>query len=139
VAQFLTSNKRPHRVEETVRLFLECCGSKQPTLQRGFRFQTHNDSELIAVYLADKLAQGASLEAALKQSVQDFDGTFTYLVSTREGIGYAKDKLAAKPLVVVERDDVVALASEEVALRRIFPEGIDRTEPQQSLCRVWLN
>src|ERR1043166_809850 len=81
--------------------------------EQGYRFQTHNDSELIAVYLADNLAHGASLEEALKQSVKDFDGTFTYLVSTAHGIGFAKDKLVLKPLVVMERDDVGALASEE--------------------------
>ncbi len=107
--------------------------------ERGYRFQTHNDSELIAVYLADKLAHGAELIEALQDSIRDFDGTFTYLVSTSRGIGYAKDKLAAKPLVVMEREDVVALASEEVALRQVFTEEIQRTEPQQSLCRVWLN
>jgi len=107
--------------------------------ERGFRFQTHNDSELIAVYLADKLAQGATLEQALKDSTQDFDGTFTYLVSTAQGIGFAKDKLVLKPLVVMERDDLVALASEEVALCQIFPEGIERVEPQQAQVRVWLN
>lgn len=107
--------------------------------ERGFRFQTHNDSELIAVYLADKLAQGATLEEALKESVKDFDGTFTYLVSTAQGIGFAKDKLVLKPLVVMERDDLVALASEEVALCQIFPEDIERIEPQQAQVRVWLN
>jgi len=107
--------------------------------EQGYRFQTHNDSELIAVYLADKLAHGADLIHALQDSIQDFDGTFTYLVSTSKGIGYAKDKFAAKPLVVMERADVVAVASEEVALRQVFPEEIERAEPQQSLCRVWLN
>ncbi len=107
--------------------------------ERDYRFQTHNDSELIAVYLADKLAHGAELIEALQDSIRDFDGTFTYLVSTSRGIGYAKDKFAAKPLVVMERDDVVALASEEVALRQVFPEEIQRSEPQQSLCHVWLN
>jgi glutamate synthase domain-containing protein 1 len=107
--------------------------------EQAYRFQTHNDSELIAVYLADKLAHGLTLEAALKESVQDFDGTFTYLVSTARGIGFAKDKLVLKPLVVMERDDLVALASEEVALCQIFPEDIERIEPQQSQVRVWLN
>jgi glutamate synthase domain-containing protein 1 len=107
--------------------------------ERGFRFQTHNDSELIAVYLADKLAQGATLEQALKDSTKDFDGTFTYLVSTAQGIGFAKDKLVLKPLVVMERDDLVALASEEVALCQIFPDDIERIEPQQAQVRVWLN
>lgn len=107
--------------------------------EQGYRFQTHNDSELIAVYLADKLAHGASLQEALEASVRTFDGTFTYLVSTEKGIGFAKDKLVLKPLVVMERDDVVALASEEVALCQVFPDDIKRIEPQQSQVRVWLN
>ena len=57
---------------------------------RGHHFQTGNDSELIAVYLADKLAQGEGLDNALRASLNDLDGTFTYLVATREGLGYAK-------------------------------------------------
>ena len=67
----------------------------------GHHFLTHNDSELIAVYLADKMANGESLENALKASLDDLDGTFTYLVSTRDGIGYAKDQWSAKPLVTM--------------------------------------
>jgi len=85
---------------------------------RGFRFYTENDSEFIALYLAHKLAAGASLEAALEDSLGDLDGTFTYLVSTPEGIGLAKDAFATKPMVIAETDRWVALASEEVALRR---------------------
>ena len=47
------------------------------------------------VYVADKLAQGVKLETALEQSVDDLDGTFSFLVSTKDGIGFAKDRLAA--------------------------------------------
>ena len=68
---------------------------------RGHRFQTGNDSELIAVYLAEKLAEGATLEQALHDSLDDLDGTFTYLVSTRDGVGCAKDQWSAKPLVTM--------------------------------------
>ena len=105
---------------------------------RGHRFQTKNDSEIIAVYLADKLARGESLDGALQQSVGDLDGTFTYLVSTRDGLGYAKDRWSAKPLVTMETDDVVAIASEEVALRSVFSEEIARVEPQESEVMTWL-
>ena len=69
---------------------------------RGHSFQTGNDSELIAVYLADKLARGETLDQALRASLEDLDGTFTYLVSTKDGLGYAKDQWAAKPLVTME-------------------------------------
>ncbi len=112
-------------------------GMKREFESRGHRFQTHNDSELIAVYLADKLADGADLNAALEASLDDLDGTFTYLVSTRDGMGYAKDRWSAKPLVLMETDSVVALASEEVALRSVFTEELDRTEPQEHEVMTW--
>ena len=103
----------------------------------GHRFQTHNDSELIAVYLADKMANGETLEDSLRASLEDLDGTFTYLVSTRDGMGCAKDRWSAKPLVAMETEDVVAVASEEVALRSVFDEEIARTEPQESEVMTW--
>ena len=105
---------------------------------RGYRFQTDNDSELIAVNLADKLDRGESLDEALSESVDELDGTFTYLVSTRDTLGYAKDRWSAKPLVTMETDDVIAVASEEVALRTVFSEEIDRMEPQKSEVMTWL-
>ena len=103
----------------------------------GHRFQTHNDSELIAVYLADKMANGARLDDALSASLDDLDGTFTYLVSTRDGMGYAKDRWSAKPLVMMETEDLVAVASEEIALRSIFDEEISRVEPQEAEVMTW--
>ncbi len=105
---------------------------------QGHHFQTGNDSELIAVYLADKLAQGEPLDMALRESLGDLDGTFTYLVSTRDGLGYAKDQWSAKPLVTMETDDVIAIASEEIALRSVFSQEIDRLEPQKSEVMTWL-
>ena len=105
---------------------------------RDFEFRTDNDSELIAVYIADKLAHGISLELALEQSVDDLDGTFTFLVSTKDGIGYAKDRLAAKPMVMYEDDGLVAIASEEVSLNRLFPgQPLATTEPAPGTFRTW--
>lgn len=103
----------------------------------GHRFQTGNDSELIAVYLADRLENGDELDIALRGSVEDLDGTFTYLVSTSEGMGCAKDRWAAKPLVTMETDDMVAIASEEVALRTVLSDEIDRVEPQEAEVMTW--
>ncbi len=104
----------------------------------GHRFLTDNDSELIAVYLADKLAEGDPLESVLRQSLDDLDGTFTYLVSTKNGMGVAKDRWAAKPLVTMQTDDVVAVASEEIALRSVFTdEELDRGEPQENEVLTW--
>ena len=105
---------------------------------QGHRFQTGNDSELIAVYLADKLANGDTLDHALRGSLSDLDGTFTYLVSTKDGLGYAKDQWSAKPLVTMETDDIIAVASEEIALRGVFSQEIDRMEPQNNEVMTWL-
>ena len=104
---------------------------------QGHHFQTENDSELIAVYLADKLAQGESLDQALRESLGELDGTFTYLVSTKNGLGYAKDQWSAKPLVTMETEDIIAIASEEIALRGVFDQEIDRVEQQNSEVMTW--
>ncbi len=106
--------------------------------QRGFEFRTDNDSELIAVYLADKLAQGIALKEALRTSIDDMDGTFSFLVSTKDEIGYAKDRLAAKPMVMYETDDLVAVASEEVSLNRLVPgRALDTREPPPGTYDTW--
>ena len=104
---------------------------------RGERFRSRCDSELIAVYLAVKLRQGASLEEAMHRSLTELDGVFTYFVATEHEIGVAKDSLAAKPLVVMEDDHAVALASEEVALRAVFPAKIDSHDPYEGKVFVW--
>jgi methylamine---glutamate N-methyltransferase subunit A len=103
----------------------------------GHRFQSECDSEIIAVYIAEKLADGVPLETAMKHSLEDLDGVFTYLVVTEDALGVAKDGMAAKPLVLYESDTVVALASEETAIRAIFPEEIDTYDPYESQVLVW--
>ena len=104
----------------------------------GMEFHTENDTELIAVYLAFRMSQGYSLEEALQASLDDLDGTFSCVVATRDSIGYAKDKLAAKPLVKYEDDDLVVIASEEVALNRLFPgQVLKTTEPPPLTYGLW--
>ncbi|HOT83207.1 MAG TPA: amidophosphoribosyltransferase, partial [Candidatus Defluviicoccus seviourii] len=106
--------------------------------QRDFEFRTENDSELIAVYLADQLRSGASLNAALERAVEDLDGTFSFLVATGDGLGCAKDKLAAKPMVMMETDELVAIASEEVSLNRLFPgRQLNTSEPPPGSFATW--
>ena len=83
---------------------------------KGHRFQTGNDTELIAVYVADMLERGYSLNEAVSASVQELDGSFTYLISTREGFGVARDRFACKPGVFYEDASIVAIASEERAI-----------------------
>jgi glutamate synthase domain-containing protein 1 len=104
---------------------------------RGHRFMSNCDSELIAVYLADKMQQGAELKNAMKDSIEELDGVFTYVVATSDSLGMAKDTMAAKPMVLYESDDFIALASEEVAIRSVFPHEIDTFDPYEGEVRVW--
>ena len=98
----------------------------------GHRFQ-----EIIAVYLAEKLAEGTSLEDAMTQSMEELDGVFTYLCVTADSLGMAKDELAAKPLVLYESDNIIAVASEEIAIREVVPGEIETYDPFEGEVMVW--
>jgi glutamate synthase domain-containing protein 1 len=103
----------------------------------GHRFQSECDSEIIAVYLAERMDNGDSLEEAMTRSLDELDGVFTYLAVTGDELGMAKDELAAKPLVLYEGDDVVALASEETAIRAVLDREIETYDPYESEVMVW--
>ena len=99
--------------------------SQATALQRHLNMTAHN------------LANGVSLEDSLRQSIEEIDGVFTYLVCTKDQLGMAKDTMAAKPLVLYESDDLIAMASEEVSIRAILPHEIDTTDPYDEEVRVW--
>jgi glutamine phosphoribosylpyrophosphate amidotransferase len=101
------------------------------------RFMSSCDSELIAVYLANKIRDGKELEDAMQSSLIDLDGVFTYMVATKDKLGMAKDHMAAKPMVLYESDELVALASEEVAIRSLLPHEIDTYDPYEGEVKVW--
>jgi methylamine---glutamate N-methyltransferase subunit A len=103
----------------------------------GHRFQSECDSEIIAVYLAQKMGGGATLEEAMRLSLEELDGVFTYICVTGDALGVAKDDMAAKPLVLYESDDVVALASEEIAIRAVIGREIDTWDPYEGEVLVW--
>jgi glutamate synthase domain-containing protein 1 len=105
--------------------------------RNGHRFQSECDSEIIAVYLAEKMAEGLDLEAAMRRSLDELDGVFTYICVTKDALGVAKDEMAAKPLVLYESDDIVALASEEIAIRAVIDHEIDTYDPYEGEVMVW--
>lgn len=86
---------------------------------QGYRFLTYNDSELIAVWVSDQMKKGMSMEEALAGSIGAIDGVFTYMIAQADKIGFAKDKFAMKPLVVVDENGEISAATEEQAVRRI--------------------
>jgi glutamate synthase domain-containing protein 1 len=103
----------------------------------GHRFQSECDSEVIAVYLAEKMGEGMSLEESMRASMEDLDGVFTYICVTKDALGVAKDEMAAKPLVLYESEGLVALASEEIAIRAIIDHEIETYDPYEGEVLVW--
>jgi glutamate synthase domain-containing protein 1 len=103
----------------------------------GHRFQSECDSEVIAVYLAEKMGEGMTLEESMRASMEELDGVFTYICVTKDALGVAKDEMAAKPLVLYESDGLVALASEEIAIRAIIDHEIETYDPYEGEVLVW--
>jgi methylamine---glutamate N-methyltransferase subunit A len=105
--------------------------------QRGVKFYTGNDSEIIAIYLAEQLAAGIGLEAGMRGMLRDLAGSFSCVAATAEEIGYVKDPFALKPLLVAETDQFVAIATEEIAIRAALPGDFEARETGAREVRVW--
>jgi glutamate synthase domain-containing protein 1 len=105
--------------------------------QEGYHFYTDNDSEVIGVYLRDRMAAGRSLEGAMQSSLEDFDGSFCYLVASKDRLGFVKDRYGFKPLMLAETEDFVALATEEIALRQALGRDFTAYEPAPGTMQVW--
>ena len=103
----------------------------------GHRFMSECDSEIIAVYLAQRMGDGDTLEEAMHRSLDELDGVFTYIAVTDDALGVAKDELAAKPLVLYESEDLTAVASEEIAIRQIVDHEIETYDPFEREVLVW--
>jgi glutamate synthase domain-containing protein 1 len=105
--------------------------------QRGYRFYTENDSEVIGIYLRDRMAAGMSLADALRSSLEDFDGSFSYLVAAGDCLAYVRDRFGFKPLIVAETEDFVAIATEEIALRQALDQNFVAREPTPGTLGIW--
>jgi glutamate synthase domain-containing protein 1 len=105
--------------------------------QRGIRFYTENDSEIIAIYLAIELRKGGGLKPALESMLRDLDGSYSCLAATATEMGFVKDQFALKPLLFTETDRFAAVATEEIAIRSAFPGSYDVREGQVREVRVW--
>jgi methylamine---glutamate N-methyltransferase subunit A len=104
----------------------------------GIEFQTENDTEVAAGYLAWRLREGATLEEALEGCLTDLDGFYTFAVGTADGFAVLRDPIACKPAVLAETDDWVAMGSEWRALA-VLPGAADaeKWEPQPGVVYVW--
>jgi glutamate synthase domain-containing protein 1 len=106
--------------------------------REGIDFQTENDTEVAAGYLAWRLREGASLEEALEGCLEDLDGFYTFLVGTADGFAVLRDPIACKPAVIAETDDWVAMASEWRAIS-VLPGAAEAREwePAPGVVYAW--
>ena len=86
---------------------------------KGESFQTENDSEVAAGYLAARMRRGETLAGALQAGLRDFDGFYTFAIGTADGFAVLRDHIACKPAVMAETDEWVAMASEFRAIARL--------------------
>jgi glutamine synthetase len=104
----------------------------------GVTFDSANDSEVGARFVAHQLAAGADLEKALRLLGERFDGFFTLLVTAGDAFAVVRDRIACKPAVVAETSAWVATASEYRALCGL--PGIERArvfEPEPDRVYLW--
>jgi glutamate synthase domain-containing protein 1 len=104
----------------------------------GVAFDSENDTEVGARFVAKKLAEGGTVEVALKELCDKFDGFYTLLVSNTDSFAVVRDAIACKPAVIAETDDWVAMASEFRALAHL--PGIEDAriwEPEPEVIYAW--
>jgi glutamate synthase domain-containing protein 1 len=106
--------------------------------REGVVFDSENDTEVGARFVAKQLAEGAGLEKALLMLNETFDGFYTLLVSTADSFAVVRDAVSWKPAIVAETSQWVAVASEYRALADL--PGIDDArmfEPEPEEVYVW--
>ncbi|MGW4370472.1 glutamine amidotransferase [Nocardia takedensis] len=113
-------------------------GVKHELERAGVVFDSENDTEVGARFIAGQLAQGVDLEKALLLLEERFDGFYTLLVANRESFAVLRDPIACKPAVVAETPRWVAMASEYRALANL--PGVEQArifEPEPEEVYVW--
>lgn len=106
--------------------------------REGLEFETENDTEVAAGYLTWRMREGLSLGDALKVSLDDLDGFYTFVVGTENGFGVLRDGIACKPAVMAETDQYVAFGSEYRVLANL--PGIENArvwEPEPATVYFW--
>jgi glutamate synthase domain-containing protein 1 len=106
--------------------------------REGIDFQTENDTEVAAGYLAWRIREGASLDQALEGALEDLDGFYTFLVGTVDGFAVLRDPIACKPAVLAETEDWVAMGSEWRAIS-VLPGAAEASswEPVPGVVYAW--
>jgi glutamate synthase domain-containing protein 1 len=111
---------------------------RRELVAEGVRFDSANDSEVGARFVAARLAEGDDLDKALRLLCERFDGFYTLLVTSDDGFAVVRDAIACKPAIIAETGAWVAMASEFRALADL--PGIDTAriyEPEPERVYAW--
>jgi Glutamine phosphoribosylpyrophosphate amidotransferase len=104
---------------------------------KGVKFKTMNDSEAASHLIAYAMSiNGGNLEAALNDAADQLDGIYCIIAATESQIGFVKDKLGIKPLMLVESDDYIMLGSEQIEFSAVS-EDLFAEEMEPGEVRVW--
>lgn len=104
---------------------------------KGAKFKTLNDSEAASHLIAYAMTLfDGDLQKALEYAGDQMDGVYCIIASTPTQMGFVKDKLGIKPLLVAETDNYVMLGSEQIEFTAIDGH-IFANEMEPGEVRVW--
>ncbi|SFR96244.1 class II glutamine amidotransferase domain-containing protein [Anaeromicropila populeti] len=104
---------------------------------KGAKFKTMNDSEAASHLIAYAMREnGGDLESALQYAKEQMDGIFCIIAATENQMGFVKDNLGIKPLLVVENDDFILLGSEQIEFTAIAEDVFAKEMEPGEVC-VW--
>jgi glutamate synthase domain-containing protein 1 len=137
------SGAHPFTVSDDLCLVHNGSFSNHATIRRqlraeGVHFDSENDSEVAARYIARRLEQGDDLSTALTRLGDVFDGFYTLVVTTPTSMAVVRDPIACKPAIIAETDEWIAMASEYRALASL--PGIENArifEPSPGVVYTW--
>ncbi|BEP13775.1 glutamine amidotransferase [Acidothermaceae bacterium B102] len=105
---------------------------------QGIRFDSENDSEVGARFIAWRMGLGDDLSGALERLGKVFDGFYTLVVTTATSMAVVRDPIACKPAIIAETSQWVAMASEYRALAGLpGVEGAHIFEPSPGVVYTW--
>ena len=111
---------------------------RRDLVREGVVFDSENDTEVGARFVAHALSAGRDVEEALTELTTTFDGFYTLLVSNSDSFAVVRDAIACKPAIIAETDGWVAMASEYRALAHL--PGVEDArlwEPEPEVVYHW--
>jgi methylamine---glutamate N-methyltransferase subunit A len=105
---------------------------------QGITFDSENDSEVAARFIAWRMSLGEDLPMALERLGTTFDGFYTLVVMTETSMAVVRDPIACKPAIIAETGAWVAMASEYRALAGLPGVAEARIfEPSPGVVYTW--